>query len=196
MNIPVGAIAPNQAGWVMPALFNFGKYWICITETAVDTNYCGSRLSQFSSDGEYSIQFPQPQEARSGEPFLPESVLPWYTPWRIIAVTDNMADLVESTLETDLAIPARYDVSSWLQPGIASWSWVILKDSATEYNTQRQFIDFAASMNWRYCLIDAFWDTKIGYEKIKQLADYAETKNVKILLWTGGRLEYNSTYSP
>ncbi|MGE5798434.1 MAG: glycoside hydrolase family 97 catalytic domain-containing protein, partial [Ignavibacteria bacterium] len=193
MNMPVGTIAPNQAGWVMPALFNFGKYWICITETAVDTNYCGSRLSQFSPDGEYSIQFPQPQEGRSGEPVLPESVLPWYTPWRVIAVTDNITDLVESTLETDLAIPARYDVSSWLQPGIASWSWVILKDSATEYDTQRQFIDFAASMNWRYCLIDAFWDTQIGYEKIKQLADYAKTKNVKILLWYNSAGDWNTT---
>lgn len=193
MNIPVGTIAPNQAGWVMPALFNFGKYWICITETAVDTNYCGSRLSQFSPDGEYSIQFPQPQEGRSGEPVLPESVLPWYTPWRVIAVTDNITDLVESTLETDLAIPARYDVSSWLQPGIASWSWVILKDSATEYDTQRQFIDFAASMNWRYCLIDAFWDTQIGYEKIKQLADYAKTRNVKILLWYNSAGDWNTT---
>ncbi|MBN2088877.1 glycoside hydrolase family 97 N-terminal domain-containing protein, partial [candidate division KSB1 bacterium] len=54
IDIPVGTNAPNQAGWVMPALFNFGKYWMSITETAVDTNYCGSRLSQFSPDGEYS----------------------------------------------------------------------------------------------------------------------------------------------
>ena len=98
INIPVGTSSPNQAGWVMPALFNFGKYWISITETAVDTNYCGSRLSQFSPDGEYSVQFPQPQECRSNEPVLPESVLPWYTPWRIIAITDNLADLVESTI--------------------------------------------------------------------------------------------------
>ena len=46
MNISVGTSAPNQAGWVMPALFNSGKYWISITETAVDTNYCETRLSQ------------------------------------------------------------------------------------------------------------------------------------------------------
>jgi hypothetical protein len=37
-------------------------------------------------------------------------------------------------------------------------------------------------MNWRYCLIDALCGTQIGYEKIKQLADYDETKNVIILL--------------
>jgi len=193
INIPVGTTSPNQAGWVMPALFNSGKYWISITESAVDTNYCGTRLSQFSSDGQYSVQFPQPQESRANEQALPESVLPWLTPWRIIAIADNLAGLVESTLETDLAIPQKYDVSSWLEPGIASWSWVILKDDSTVYGAQRRYIDFAASMNWKYCLIDAFWDTKIGYEKIKQLADYAKTKNVKLLLWYNSAGDWNTT---
>jgi len=193
MDIPVGTVSPYQAGWVMPTLFHSGEYWISITETAVDTNYCGSRLSQFSPDGEYSVQFPEPQESRDGGSFLPESVLPWYTPWRVIAISDNIGGLVESTLETDLATPAKYDVSSWLKPGVASWSWVILKDDSTIYDVQRRYIDFAASMNWRYCLIDAFWDKKIGYEKIKELADYAETKNVKILLWYNSAGDWNTT---
>jgi alpha-glucosidase len=192
-DIPVGTASPRQAGWVMPALFNIGKYWVSITETAVDTNYCGSRLSQFSPDGEYTVQFPEPQECKSNEPVNPESVLPWYTPWRIIAIGNNLGSLVASTLETDLAIPAKYDVSSWLQPGIASWSWVILKDDSTIYSVQQRFIDFAASMNWKYCLIDALWDTQIGYEKIKQLADYAKTKNVKILLWYNSAGDWNTT---
>jgi alpha-glucosidase len=193
IDIPVGTVSPNQAGWVMPALFHSGKYWISITETAVDTNYCGSRLSQISPDGEYSIQFPEPQECRSEEPVLPESTLPWHTPWRVITLTNNLANLVESTLGTDLADPAKYNVSSWLQPGISSWSWVILKDDSTVYSVQRQYIDFASSMNWRYCLIDAFWDTKIGYENIKQLADYAKTKNVNILLWYNSAGDWNTT---
>jgi alpha-glucosidase len=193
MNIPVGTPGPYQAGWVLPALFRFDKYWMCITETAVDTNYCGSRLSQFSPAGEYTVQFPQPQEGRTGGPVLPESVLPWYTPWRIITITDNLADLVESTLGTDLATPAQYDVSSWLKPGIASWSWVILKDDSTIFDVQKRFIDFAATMHWEYCLIDAFWDNKIGYDLIKQLADYAKTKKVKILLWYNSAGDWNTT---
>ena len=193
MGIAVGTNSPYQAGWVMPALFNYDKYWISITETAVDTNYCGSRLSQFSLQGEYSIQFPQPQEGRSGEPVLPESVLPWHTPWRVIVITDNLADLVESTLGTDLAKPAKYDVSSWLQPGAASWSWVILKDDSTIYSVQKRFIDFAANMHWEYCLIDAYWDKQIGYDKIKQLADYAKTKDIKILLWYNSAGDWNTT---
>jgi alpha-glucosidase len=193
IDIPVGTVSPNQAGWVMPSLFNFEKYWISITESAVDTNYCGTRLSQFSPDGEYSVQLPEPQESRDDGSFLPQSVLPWYTPWRTIAVSDNLAGLVESTLETDLANPAKYDVSSWLKPGVASWSWVILKDDSTTYEVQRRYIDFASSMNWRYCLIDAFWDKQIGYDKIKQLADYSRTKNVKILLWYNSAGDWNST---
>ena len=119
--------------------------------------------------------------------------MPWYTPWRIIAISENLAGLVESTLETDLAAPAKYDVSSWLKPGIASWSWVILKDDSTNYGTQKRYIDFAAKMNWHYCLIDAFWDTQIGYAKIKLLADYARTKNVKILLWYNSAGDWNTT---
>ena len=191
-DISVGTSGPNQAGWVMPALFHFGKYWMSITETAVDTNYCGTRLSQFSPDGEYSVQFPQPQECRDNEPVLPTSICPWFTPWRIIAIAENLAGLVESTLETDLAIPAQYDVSSWLQPGVASWSWVILKDDSTVYDVQKRFIDFAAKMHWKYCLIDALWDTQIGYEKIKDLADYAKTRDVKILLWYNSAGEWNT----
>ncbi|MBK7106254.1 MAG: glycoside hydrolase family 97 catalytic domain-containing protein [Ignavibacteriae bacterium] len=193
MEIPVGTVSPFQAGWVFPALFNFKNYWISITETAVDTNYCGSRLGQFSPDGEYSIQFPQPQETRGNESALPESTLPWFTPWRIIAISENLGGLVESTIGTDLAIPQKYDVSSWLKHGIASWSWVILKDDSTNFDTQKRFIDFASKMNWEYCLIDAFWDKQIGYEKIKELADYAKTKNVKILLWYNSAGDWNTT---
>ena len=193
MDIAAGTTAPHQAGWVMPALFHSGKYWISITETALDTDYCGSRLSQFSPDGEYTIQFPEPQEGTSGGAVLPQSKLPWYTPWRIVAVTDNLAALVESTIETDLATPAQYDVSSWLQPGVASWSWVILKDSATVYDTQRRFIDFAAAMRWKYCLIDAFWDTQIGYARVRQLVEYANTKHVRILLWYNSAGDWNTT---
>ncbi len=192
-DIPVGTPSPNHAGWVMPALFNYGKYWISIAETGVDTDYCGSRLSQFSPDGEYSIQFPEPQECRSGEPVFPTSILPWYTPWRIIAISEGLAGLVESTLETDLATPAKYDVSSWLHPGIASWSWIILKDDSTVYDVQKEYIDFASKMHWRYCLIDALWDTQIGYEKISKLADYAKTEHVNILLWYNSAGDWNTT---
>ena len=52
-------------------------------------------------------------------------------------------------------------------------------------------------MKWEYCLIDANWDTQIGYEKVKQLADYAQTKNIGILLWYNSSGDWNTTtYHP
>ncbi len=48
-------------------------------------------------------------------------------------------------------------------------------------------------MNWRYCLIDAYWDKQIGYEKIEKLAEYAKTKNVIILLWYNSAGDWNTT---
>ncbi|HEY4787676.1 MAG TPA: glycoside hydrolase family 97 catalytic domain-containing protein [Bacteroidales bacterium] len=197
MGIAVGTPAPFQAGWVFPALFNYEKYWFVVSETGLGRDYCASRLSQQSPDGEYSINFPQPTENYTNGVVYPESKLPWYSPWRIIALGDNLATIAESTLGTDLAIPAKYDASAYLKPGHASWSWVIMKDNATIYSVQKEFIDYAADMKWQYCLIDADWDTQIGYDKIKELADYAKTKNVGLILWYNSAGDWNTTpYHP
>jgi hypothetical protein len=101
-----------------------------------------------------------------------------------------LATIAESTLGVDLAEkPSQAAKNSLLQPGKSSWSCVLLGDEQTNFETQKRFIDYAAAMRWRYCLVDGLWDTQIGYEKVKELVDYANTKNVKILLW------YNSSVS-
>ena len=58
---------------------------------------------------------------------------------------------------------------------------------------QKQFIDYAADMHWKYCLIDAEWHKQIGEEKIKDLADYAKTKNVGMILWYNSAGDWNTT---
>lgn len=187
----------NEAGWVFPALFNYDKYWMLISETAPDRNYCGCRLKKDSAGNEFSIGFPQPAEVFADGPVNPESKLPWYTPWRIIAIGDSLKTITESTLGTDLANPAKLQDISFIKPGRASWSWVLLKDSATVYDVQKSFIDFAADMGWEYCLIDANWDTQIGYDKIKKLAEYAKGKKVGLILWYNSAGDWNTvTYHP
>ena len=56
-------------------------------------------------------------------------------------------------------------------------------DDHTTFDVQKRFIDYAASMRWQYTLVDALWDTQIGYEKLQELIDYARTKGVRILVW-------------
>ncbi|MFA5253000.1 MAG: glycoside hydrolase family 97 N-terminal domain-containing protein, partial [Phycisphaerae bacterium] len=106
----------NDAGWVFPALFNYDKYWMLISETAPDRNYCGCRLKQHSASNEFSVGFPQSAEVFSGGPIKPESKLPWYTPWRIIAIGNSLKTIAESTLGTDLANPSKMKNISFVKP--------------------------------------------------------------------------------
>jgi hypothetical protein len=189
---------PNhKPGWMLPALFMSGKFWISITETAPDHDYCGSRLMHDSLSDEFKVGFPQQAEVHSGKALNPESKLPWYTPWRIITVGDNLGTIIESTLGTDLARPCMLDDISYIKPGRSSWSWVLFKDDSTIYPVQKRFIDYAANMGWEYCLIDADWDRKIGYEKLGELCSYAKSKGVGITAWYNSAGDWNTTpYTP
>ena len=70
---------------------------------------------------------------------------------------------------------------------------MLLKDEQTTFDVQKRFIDYAADMGWRYCLVDGLWDTQIGYERVKELVEYAKGKNVKILLWYNSAGDWNDT---
>jgi alpha-glucosidase len=189
--IPVGMPSKLGAGWIFPALFRSGDTWLLVSETGVGRNYCGSRLRSESPNGEYSISFADLREVYPGGPANPESTLPWTTPWRLIVI-GSLKTVAESTLGIDLADAPAPTMHRIAEPGKASWSWPLMGDGSCVYDVQKRFIDYAAEMGWRYCLIDALWDTQIGYDKIKELVDYAKTKNVKILLWYNSNGTWNS----
>ncbi len=189
----VGAPSPTGAGWVFPALFRTGDAWMLVSETGLDRNYCGTRLQSEWKSSEYSIAFPNPLESIGEGAVAPQSTLPWLTPWRLIVIGD-LRTIVESTLGTDLADKPNVASNSSAQlPGKASWSWPLMGDAHTVYDTQKQFIDYAAEMRWQYTLIDASWDQQIGYDKLKELVDYARTKGVKILVWYNSAGDWNTT---
>jgi len=192
--VPVGT--PSKVGWVYPALFRSNDVWMLFSEASLDSTYCGTRLINDSASSIYKVGFPDPREVFTGQGLLPHSKLPWSTPWRIIVV-GSLKTIIESTLGTDLAKPAMKLDSSFIKPGKASWSWINSKDDSIVYSEQKRYIDYAHNMHWQYCLIDVDWDTKIGYEKIKELADYAATKNVGLLLWYNSAGDWNTTpYHP
>ncbi len=189
--IPVGTPSPLKEGWVYPALFRTGDTWLAVSEGSLPRTWCASHLSHESPDGEYGISFPDARQTMYGEPVNPASTLPWLSPWRFLAI-GSLKTITESTLGTDLAEPAAVDVPSGdIKPGKASWSWPLLGDRSANFDTQKQFIDYAADMDWEYCLIDALWDKQIGYEKMQELADYARSKDVGILLWYNSNGDWN-----
>ena len=193
MDMATGTPSPGKNGWVYPALFKYNDTWMLITEAALGRTYCGTALQQNSPDNEYKINFPQEAEVfKDGKATLnPESTLPWKTPWRIIVV-GSMKTIVESTLGTDLALPAKKINASFIKPGKSSWSWIIKKDDSTIYSVSKRYIDFASDMKWQYCLLDAWWDKLIGYDSVKLLVDYAKAKNVGILVWYNSAGSWNT----
>lgn len=192
--IPVGTPSPLKQGWIYPALFRTGDTWLLVSEGTLARTACATHLGDASPDGDYGIGFPDARETMHGEPVNPASTLPWLTPWRFIAV-GSLKTIAESTLGTDLADkPAVTLPAGVVRPGKAAWSWPLLGDSSANYDTSKQFIDYAADMGWGYCLIDAWWDKQIGYDKMKELADYAQTKHVGILLWYNSNGNWNGAH--
>lgn len=191
IDIPVGQASPSDAGWVFPALFQSQGVWLAITEAGMIGNYHASRLKPDAPGGEYFIGYPMAAEIMPGGALKANSPLPFHSPWRIIAVGD-LATLTNSSVGTDLAEPAIAPMP-FAQPGLVSWSWALLKDDSINFATQKAFIDYAAEMGWPYTLVDAEWDTRIGGEKIQELAAYAASKNVGLLLWYNSAGTWNVT---
>lgn len=182
VDIPVGQPAPLKSGWVFPALFKSGDTWVALTEANIDGSFHASRLATDSPNGVYRIDGPTPLEVFTNGRLLAETTGILTTPWRVIAM-GSLNTLMDSTLGTDLAAPAIPFDSKFVQPGHASWSWALLKDEATVFDVQKKFIDYAASMKWDHTLVDADWDRQIGYEKVEELARYANDKGISLHVW-------------
>ncbi len=195
-NVSLTTIPAPGEGWVYPALFKSNEVWVLITEAGLDRTYCGTRLVNSVSGEGMEIEFPQQEEIFPGGGLEPESTLPWHTPWRIITI-GNLKTIAESTLGTDLATPTAVNDTQFIKTGLASWSWALLKDESVNFETTKDYIDYASKMEWEYCLIDVNWDTRIGNDGIKKLVDYAGEKGVKILVWYNSSGSWNNTpYTP
>lgn len=177
-------------GYTFPCLFRNGdKGWVLISETGVNGRYCASRLIGHP-DGSYTIGFPQPGENNGYGTVEPALALPGETPWRTLTVGDNLTPIVETTVPFDL-VSRQYPASCDYIYGKGSWSWIIGMDGSTRFDEQKRYIDFSAAMGWQSVLVDALWDTQIGRDRIKELAEYGKTKGVALYLWYNSNGHWN-----
>lgn len=190
---PVGTPSPSPAGWVFPALFRSGASdWVALSEAGLDGGFHASRLQAQSPGGEYRIGLPPAEEVFPRGALLAEAAGELLTPWRLLAV-GALGTVADSTLGTDLASPARPFDAARVKPGVASWSWALLKDEFTTFEIQKRFIDYAAEMRWAYTLVDGEWDRRIGHEGIAALVRHAEQRGVGLWLWYNSAGSWNDT---
>jgi len=181
--LEVGSTAPwNKNGWAFPILVESEGIWMMVSEAGFDGNYGASHLHAECDEGRYMIKFAEEEEAEGYYENSSVSSLPFHTPWRFIALGETPAEILETTLPTDLSEPSKIEDTSWIKPGRAAWSWWSDNASPQDYNRMVPFVDFAAEMGWEYFLVDANWNRMLN-GSMEKLAAYAATKEVDLLLW-------------
>lgn len=169
-------------GFVFPALFKVGDAgWMLISETGLDGSYCGSHIVSTGADS-YKVAFPNPKEMNGLGSSMVGVSLPAATPWRTITVGKTLAPIMETTVATDVVAPV-FAPSKEYKYGKGTWSWITRQRDSGPYEEQIEFIDLAEAMGWNSILIDACWDTNIGYDKIEELVNIARAKGVDVFLW-------------
>lgn len=169
-------------GYTFPCLFKVGDDgWVLLSETGVDSRYCGSRLSDWDN-GVYRIAFPMPEENNGNGTVAPAFSLPDSTPWRTVTVGETLKPIVETTVPWDVVEP-RYTTTHDYKSGRGTWSWILWQDGSINYDDQVRYVDLAAAMGYEYVLIDNWWDNNIGRDRMEQFIKYARSKGVEVFLW-------------
>ncbi|MBQ9525288.1 MAG: glycoside hydrolase family 97 catalytic domain-containing protein [Bacteroidaceae bacterium] len=190
-------------GWTFPCLFREGdKGWVLISETGVSSSYCGSHLSDATSDGLFTIAFPMEGEnngfgstgAQMGladSHVSPNDKDTQWTPYRTITFGRTLKPIVETTITWDVVEPL-YEPSIDYKGSRNTWSWIIWQDASINYDDQVKFIDLAASLGWEGCLIDGGWYENIGREGMEKLFAYCKQKGVRPWVWYNSNGGWNN----
>ena len=165
-----------------PAISDDGKgeAYALITEANIERRQSASSL--FNKGEVFSVVQDQNDLLLTGD---------WHTPWRVVII-GRLADIVQSTLVTDVSEPTRYKDVSWIKPGVVSWIYWAYNHGSNDFNIIKKYVDMAVTLKLPYVLIDAEWDEmdKVASNEGKTIEDavaYANSKGVKPLIW------YNSS---
>ena len=151
-----------------------------ITEANIERRQSASSL--FNQGEKFSVKQDQNDLLLSGD---------WHTPWRVVII-GTLADIVQSTLVTDVSEPSKLADTSWIKPGVVSWIYWANNHGSNDYNIIKKYVDMAVTLKLPYVLIDAEWDEmdKVASNEGKTIEDavaYANANGIKPLIW------YNSS---
>ena len=178
-----GSVPQNDLNthWGYPLLMEPADgVFALITEANIERRQSASSL--FNKGELFNVRQDQNDLSLSGE---------WHTPWRVIII-GSLADVVESTLVTDVSEPNQLTDTQWIKPGVVSWVYWAYNHGSNDFNIIKKYVDMAVTLHLPYVLIDAEWDEmdKVASNEGKTIEDavaYANSKGVKPLIW------YNSS---
>lgn len=157
-----------------PCLVQANGNYLLITEAANYGNYATSKLIADTKYGNYYFE-------PVGKSKL---TFPFETPWRTILI-GSLATIIESHTIENLNPPTEIADISWIKPGRVSWDW----GGEDARNTvgldiAKRYIDLASYMGWEYFNLDDGWDSSHADYTLQDIVNYANQKNVGVILWT------------
>ena len=164
--------------WGYPALLEPADgLFALITESNIERRQSASSLKNEGTVTDYVVCPDKNEVSLSGE---------WHTPWRVVIV-GSLADVVQSTLVTDVAEPCKLEDTSWIHPGVVSWVYWAHNHGSNDYEIIKKYVDMAVQLHLPYVLIDAEWDEMKDGKTVEDAVNYAKQKGVKPMIW------YNSS---
>ena len=196
---------PSDTLIAMPALFSFpsGEY-ISITEAAL-LDYAGMYLIKKNNVLQSTLS-PLP----SDKSIKVKGKYPHVSPWRVIMVSNDAGDFLETNILTTLSPPQHLKDIGWLKPGKTTFPWWngnVLPDTinapGNNFVTNQYYIDFCARNNIQYHSVVEYglhqWyvDDGVGFQPgpnadpttpvpgldMKEICDYAHSKGVGVRVW-------------
>lgn len=193
----------------LPVLFEVpetqGSTWVSITEAEL-FDYAGMYLRpQKHARGVSLKSVLSPLPGRE-DGLKVEATLPHSSPWRVMFISDQPSDFLESNLIFDLNAPSKIKDPSWIRPGKTTFPWwnnYVLKnvDFKPGLNTQhhKHYIDFCSEQGIEYHSLDGTdkaWyggpinpkgptDITTGIEglDVAEVFRYAKEKGIRMRVW-------------
>ena len=163
--------------WGYPLLMEpIDGVFALITEANIERRQSASSL--FNNGEVFNVKQDQNDLLLTGD---------WHTPWRVVII-GKLADIVQSTLVTDVSEPSKLKDVSWIKPGVVSWIYWANNHGSNDYNIMKKYVDMAVTLHLPYGNISC----KDGFNKGQKL--YGPNKSSTLawkIPWTEepGRLQ-------
>lgn len=197
----------------MPMIYNVRgtDTYSLITESGlIGSEFYGTYLESYEEDSSILRTVHTPASAKElDEEKEYEFSYPFSSPWRV-GITGSLKEVTESELvekvydDVEYWRPDNYDELSdaekeiydyeWVEPGVTAWNWLIYsgKVAQNDFSLQRKYVDLAAEMGWKYTILDGGWDSGFSASNFTEFMNYANEKNVKVLVWCNGLASFNN----
>lgn len=202
---PISQFRPDSLAF-LPLMVDMGNNRKAVIMEADLEDYPGMFLNvNDTHKGFKGVYAPYPlEEKRIGINYIPVRRADYIArvsgtrkfPWRIVVLSQQDQDLLNNDIVQKLASPPRIGDYSWVKPGQVAWDWWnALNISHVDFRagkntaTYKYYIDFAASNNIPYIILDGGWSRFGDLSKaqpeinLTEIVQHGRDKGIGVVLW-------------